>query len=98
MNLRISSCDLSKENEVTNLVNQSNSKSINEISPTCLFEIKQVRIRNPNKITIRNLNINVFPNKFEQLKDIVMEHIDILVISETKFGKQKFGKVRSRTF
>ena len=53
-------------------------------SPNLLFEIKKLRIRNPNKIIIGNLNINSLPNKFEQLKDIVMQHIDILVLTETK--------------
>ena len=33
---------------------------------------------------IENLNINSLPNKFEQLKDIVMQHTDILVLTETK--------------
>lgn len=28
---------------------------------------------------IRNPNINFLPNKFEQLEDIVMPHIDIVV-------------------
>ena len=46
--------------------------------------MKKLRIRNPNKIIIGNLNINSLPNKFEQLKDITMQHIDILVLTETK--------------
>ena len=53
-------------------------------SPNLLFEIKKLRIRNPNKIVIGNLNINSLPNKFGQLKDIVMQHIDVLVLTETK--------------
>ena len=73
---------LSKEHEVLNLVNQASNKSINATSPNLLFEIKKLRIRNPNKIIIGNLNINSLPNKFEQLKDIVMQHIDILFLTE----------------
>ena len=84
MNLSISSCDLSKENEVINLVNEANNNSINETSPNLLFEIKKLRITNPNKIIIGNLNINSLSNKFEQLKDIVMQHIDVLVLNKTK--------------
>ena len=84
MDLSISSCDLSEEQEVLNLVNQASNKPINVTSPNLLFEIKKLRIRNPNKIIIGNLNINSLPNKFEQLKDIVMQHIDILVLTETK--------------
>ena len=48
------------------------------------LEIKKLRIKNPNKIIIGNLNINSLPNKFEQLKGIVMQYIDILVLTETK--------------
>ena len=53
-------------------------------SPNLVFKIKKLRIRNPNKIIIGNLNINSLPNKFEQLKDIVMQHVDILVLTEPK--------------
>ena len=35
-------------------------------------------------IMIRNPNINLLPNKFEQLEDIVMPHIYILVLTKTK--------------
>ena len=65
------------------LVNQASNKSINKTSPNLLFEIKKLNIRNPNKIIIGNLNINSLPNKFEQLKGIVIQYIDILVITET---------------
>ena len=82
--LSISSCDLSNEHEVLNLVNQASNKFINVTSPNLVLEIKKLKIRNPNKIIIGNLNINLLPNKFEKLKDIVMQHIDILVSTETK--------------
>ena len=72
MNLSISSYNLSAENEMLNFVNQSRDKSINETSPNLLCEPKNLRIRNPNKIIFGNPNINSLPNKFEQLKDIVM--------------------------
>ena len=77
--LDISSCDLSKENKVINLLNQASDKPSNETSTNMLFEIKKLRIRDPNKIIFGNSNINSLPNKFEQLKDTVMQHIDIHV-------------------
>ena len=52
MDLNISSCDLSKEHEVLNLVNQASNKSINVTSPNLLFEIKKLKIRNLDKIII----------------------------------------------
>ena len=60
--------------------------SINETSPNLLLEIKKLRIRNPNKIIIANLNKNSLPNKFEQLKDFVIQHTDILVLTKTKLN------------
>ena len=46
--------------------------------------LKNLRVKNFNKITIGTLNINSIPNKFEQLKTIVRKNLDILVINETK--------------
>ena len=71
MTLSISSCYLSTENKIINLVNQVNNDSINENSPNLLFEIKKLTIRNSNKIIIGNLNINSLPNKFEQLRKLL---------------------------
>ena len=86
MDLSISPCDLSKEYEVLNLVIQTSSKSINATSANLLSEIKKLRIKNTNKIIIGNLNITSLPNKFEKLKDNVIQHIDILVLTATKLN------------
>ena len=91
MNLSISFCDLPKENKIINLVHQANDKSITETFPNLLFEIKKLRISNPNKIIIENLSINSLPNKFEQLKDIALHHIDIFVLTETKVDRNRNG-------
>ena len=58
INWDISSCDITKDNEVIHLVNQASSKSINETPRNLIFEIKKLKIRNPNEIIIGNLNIN----------------------------------------
>ena len=55
MSLSITSFDLSKENEVTNLVNQTNNNSTNETSPNLLFDIKKLRVRNPKKLLLEIL-------------------------------------------
>ena len=47
---------------------------------------KNLRLSNVNRVIIGNLNINSLTNKFDQLKEIVLEYIDILVITETKLG------------
>ena len=35
-------------------------------------------------LIIGNLNINSLPNKFDQLREIVLKYVDVLVITETK--------------
>ena len=47
-------------------------------------KIKKARIENINSVIIGNLNINSFPNKFEELKVLVNGMLDILIITETK--------------
>ena len=49
-----------------------------------LLTIKNLRKTNVNKIVISNLNINFLPNKFNQLKELVLKQVDILVLTETK--------------
>ena len=46
--------------------------------------LKEIRKKNPNRIIIAHLNINSTSNKFEMLKEVVGDKIDILLISETK--------------
>ena len=49
-----------------------------------LSTIKNLRLRNVNRVVIGNLNINSLPNKFSQLKQLVLKYTDILVLTETK--------------
>ena len=46
--------------------------------------LREIRVRNVNKVIIGTLNINSLPPKFEQLMLIIGNCIDILVIQETK--------------
>ena len=48
------------------------------------FQIKKLRIKNPERVITGNLNINSLPNKFKQLKDIVLKYVDVIVLTETK--------------
>ena len=54
-----------------NLTDQSEKKSI-YTTPNPLSKIKEIQIRNGNKLIISNLNINSIRNKFEQLKETVL--------------------------
>ena len=58
--------------------------SINKVFPHYITGIKNLRLRNVNKVIIDNLNINSLPNEFYQLKEIVLKYVDVLLITETK--------------
>ena len=49
-----------------------------------LSTIKNLRLSNVNRVVISNLNINSLPNKFNQPKELVLKHEDILVLTEPK--------------
>ena len=59
-----------------------NSKSEN------VFDVlKKIRIKNVNNIIFATLNVNSFPNKFDFVKTIIQESIDILIITERKLDE-----------
>ena len=66
------------------LLNRSPEMSINDVFLHCLTEIKKLRLRNINKVLFGTLNINSLPKKFDQLREIVLKHVDVLVVTETK--------------
>ena len=82
-NKKSSSESLADENNLSG----KSCGSINDASLDPLSEIKKLRLRNINKAVIGNININSLPNKFEQLKKLVMKHVDVLVFTETKLDK-----------
>ena len=65
-------------------LNRSSEMSNNDAFPQCITEIKNLRLRNVNKVIIGNLNIISLPNKFDRLREIVLKCVDVLVITETK--------------
>ena len=48
--------------------------------------MKQLKLRNPRKITIGHLNINSIRNKFVAIKEATNNNLDIIIFSETKLG------------
>ena len=48
--------------------------------------LKSLKLKNTNNIIIGHLNINSIRNKFESLKYIINNNVDILLISETKLN------------
>ena len=46
--------------------------------------LKNLRLKNLNKVIIGHININSLRNKFELLTEMVQDKVDLLMISETK--------------
>ena len=62
---------------------ESNSQSShNDIAANNI--LKDIRIKNVNRLIIGTLNINFIAPKFEQLKEVIGNHLDIFTIQETK--------------
>ena len=47
-------------------------------------DLRNVRLKNMGRIILANLNINYIRNKFDQLKTIIKDNVDILILTETK--------------
>ena len=52
-----------------------------------MWERKKVRLKNQKNVIIGNLNINSISRKFDQLKCLISNHVDILVLTETKLDE-----------
>ena len=46
--------------------------------------IENIRSKNPNRLTIAQLNINSLRYKFDSLVEILPSNVDMLLVSETK--------------
>ena len=64
--------------------NRSSEMSIIDAFPNCITEIKNLRLRKVNSFINGNLNINSFPNTFDQIRKIMLKYVDVLLITETE--------------
>ena len=64
-------------------VNISDKQDIND-NDTLLSSLKALKAKNTKRLVFGNLNINTINNKFEQLKYMIGNNIDVLIVTETK--------------
>lgn len=57
-----------------------NDKTMDEI----FQDLRNLRLKNMGRVIVANLNINSVRNKFDQLKTIIKDNVDILILTETK--------------
>ena len=62
-------------------MNETYDRQFDGISFSNLHELRK---SNPFKVIISHININSIRNKFEPLKKMIQDNIDILLVSETK--------------
>ena len=71
-----------EETHVSNSEKGKDKKSTD--NSNSITQLKNIRLKNTNRVIIGNLNINSLPNKFAQLQEIVLMYADILILKETK--------------
>lgn len=59
---------------------------VDTVGKSDISELGDLRLHNPNRIIIGQLNINSIRNKFGQLKFIMERNIDVFLVSETKLN------------
>ena len=69
----------------SNIDGNESGASQNDISANDILQ--NIRIKNINRLIIGTLNINFIAPKFEQLKEVIGNHLDIFTIRETKIDK-----------
>ena len=70
-------------NSVTSPHNPTAVNNIHDSSSSYTI-LKNLRLKNNNRIIFGHININSIRNKFDMISDLVKGSIDILLISETK--------------
>ncbi len=61
-----------------------NVESSVNVESSLNYILSEYRIKNVNRVVLATLNINSIANKFDQLKLMIGNNIDVLVLTETK--------------
>ena len=76
--------DISNFGSVSSNWNSQNVKDSNKTSSDPRLVLENLKLKNNQRLVIRNLNINSISNKFDNLKLIIQGNIVILVITKIK--------------
>ena len=84
----MSTKNLSMADVTNNSVNSKplkNSKSLLNDQKNLGSTLHRAMIENPSRIIFRQININSIRNKFDLLKNVIKNEIDILMISDFQY-------------
>ena len=81
--------------DISDFSDNKSSDSNDTINDSSAYSLlKDIKLKNINRITIGSLNINSISSKFDQLREIIGKNLDIFTIQETKldgsFPKDQF--------
>ena len=69
----------------SDLVSGESDNSLSDSGTENAYDtLKEIRVKNVNKVVIGTLNINSLAPKFDELREIIGKNLDILAIQETK--------------
>ena len=71
-------------NEASVLSDDASLNTIDESLSYYKNDLKKIRIKNPNRLIIAQININSLRNKFDIFVQMLSNNVDLLLISETK--------------
>ena len=77
--------NLEDQNRSIDKGSSENTDSKQDLNP--LSVVKNLKLKNVNKAIIGQININSISPKFNQLKKLVLKHVDVLVVCETKLDE-----------
>ena len=85
----------SNESACETLLDQSVISESESVTDSAYDVLREIRVKNVNKVVIGTLNINSLASKFDQLREVIGKNLDILTIQETKldssFPEQQFA-------
>ena len=72
-----------EKHEKTHVSNSEKSKDKSIDNSNSIMQLKNIGLKDINKVIIGNFNINSLPIKFAQLQEIVLKYVDILILTES---------------
>ena len=85
---KLNHCNKNQLEKLTFSFQETNDKSCeNSNRSNAAVTLQNLRLENPNRIMIGQLNINSIRNKFEMLTSLIANEIDVLLLSETKLDE-----------
>ena len=81
--------------ESSSTMSSDEANASDSVTGSAFDILKEIRVKNVNKIIIGTLNINSLAPKFDQLSEVIGNNLDIFTIQETKldssFPSQQFA-------